>query len=161
VNILTGDASTELFGGEVPALVKPLLEQARTAESPEHVLALLLTAQISAPDSPSVYYLLYKFYARQADFAQAELVALKGLGVAAQQAHLPGDWRTVTSDMADFTAPGPARFWLFTLKALAFIRLRQNDAKSAKDYLDKLSQLDPEGGTGAGVIEALMSGSST
>ena len=161
MNILTGDASTELFGGEVPAMVKPLLEQARTADSPERVLALLLTAQISAPECPSVYYLLYKFYARQADFEQAERVALKGLAVAAQQAHLPGDWRTVTSDMADFTSPGPARFWLFTLKALAFIRLRQSDPQSAKGYLDKLSHLDPEGGTGAGVIESLIDGSRT
>jgi hypothetical protein len=159
VNILTGESSTELFGGDVPTSVKPLLDQARTAESPEQVLALLLTAQISAPDSPSLYYLLYKFYARQADFEQAELVALKGLAVAAKQAHLPDDWRTVTSDMADFTSPGPARFWLFTLKALAFIRLRQNDSTSATAYLGMVKHLDPDGGTGTGVIESLIKGS--
>jgi phage tail protein X len=159
VNILTGEASTELFGGDVPESVKPLLDQARSAESPEQVLALLLTAQISAPDSPSLYYLLYKFYARQADFKQAELIALKGLAVAAKQANLPDDWRTVTPDMADFTSPGPARFWLFTLKALAFIRLRQNDPTSAAAYLSKVKQLDPEGGTGAGVVESLIKGS--
>lgn len=161
VNVLTGDSSTELFGGEVPPLAKQLLEQVRTAGSPERVLALLWTAQISAPQCPSLYYLLYKFYARQADFEQAELVALKGLAVAAQQAHLPDDWRTVTSDMADFTSPGPARLWLFTLKALAFIRLRHDDSKSATAYLDKVIHLDPEGGTGAGVIESLINGSRT
>lgn len=159
MNILTGESSTELFGGDVPALVKPLLDQARTAESPEQVLALLLTAQISAPDSASLYYLLYKFYARQANFEQAERVALKGLAVAAKQAQLPEDWRTVTPDMADFTAPGPARFWVFTLKALAFIRLRQNDPTSATAYLDMVKRLDPEGGTGAGVVESLIKGS--
>ena len=159
MNILTGEPSTELFGGEVPESVKPLLDQARAAESPEEVLALLLTAQVSAPDSASLYYLLYKFYARQADFEQAERVALKGLAVAAKQAHLPDDWRTVTPDMADFTSPGPARFWLFTLKALAFIRLRQDDSTSATAYLATVKRLDPEGGTGAGVIEALVKGS--
>ncbi|WP_342617408.1 hypothetical protein [Rhodoferax sp. GW822-FHT02A01] len=159
MNILTGEPSTELFGGEVPESVKPLLDQARAAESTEEVLALLLTAQVSAPDSASLYYLLYKFYARQADFEQAERVALKGLAVAAKQAHLPDDWRTVTPDMADFTSPGPARFWLFTLKALAFIRLRQDDSTSATAYLAKVQCLDPEGGTGAGVIESLIKGS--
>jgi hypothetical protein len=61
--------------------------------------------------------------------------------------------------MADFTSPGPARFWLFTLKALAFIRLRQNDATSATAYLGMVKQLDPEGGTGAGVVESLIKGS--
>lgn len=159
MNILTGESSTELFGGDVPPQVKALLDEARTAESPERVLALLLTAQISAPTCPSVYYLLYKYHARQADFKQAEAVALKGLAVAAKQAGLPDDWRSVTPDMADFTSPGPARFWVFTLKALAFIRLRQHDSAQAADYLHKVSQLDPEGGTGAGVIQSLIDGS--
>lgn len=160
VNIITGESSNDLFGGDVPPQVKSLVDQARTAENPERALALLWTAQVSAPDCPSLYYLLYKFYATQADFEQAELAALKGLDVAAEQAHLPDDWRIVDSTMADFMAPGPARFWLFTLKALAFIRLRQQDTESARAYLGKVHELDPQGGSGAGVIEALIKGSS-
>jgi hypothetical protein len=159
VNILTGESSTDLFGGEVPPQVKHLVEEARNAATPERALALLWTAQVCAPDCPSLYYLLYKFHARHADFEQAELAALKGLEVAADQAHLPDDWRVVTPDMADFQSPGPARFWVFTLKALAFIRLRRKDPDSARAYLDKVNELDPVGGTGAGVIEALLKGS--
>jgi hypothetical protein len=158
VNILTGESSTDLFGGDVPPQVKHLVEEARHA-APERALALLWTAQVCAPECPSLYYLLYKFHARHADFEQAELAALKGLEVAAEQAHLPDDWRGVTADMAHFGEPGPARFWLFTLKALAFIRLRQQDLAAAKLYLQKVQELDPEGGTGAGVIEALIKGS--
>jgi tetratricopeptide (TPR) repeat protein len=161
VNILTGESSTDLFGGEVPPQVKDMVEQARLEENPERALALLWTAQVCAPECPSLYYLLYKFYARHADFEQAELAALKGLDVASEQAHLPDDWRIVTADMGDFMAPGPARFWLFTLKALAFIRLRQKDVESAQAYLAKVQELDPQGGTGAGVIESLIKGSST
>jgi tetratricopeptide (TPR) repeat protein len=160
VNILTGDSSTDLFGGEVPPQAKALVEEARLAENPERALALLWTAQVCAPECPSLYYLLYKFYARHADFEHAEEAALKGLDVASEQAHLPDDWRTVTSDMADFLSPGPARFWLFTLKALAFIRLRRKDPESARLYLDKVHELDPQGGTGADVIESLLRGSS-
>ncbi|WP_290877603.1 hypothetical protein [Aquabacterium sp.] len=159
MNILTGESSTDLFGGEVPPQVKHLVEEARNAATPERALALLWTAQVCAPDCPSLYYLLYKFHARHADFEQAELAALKGLDVAADQAHLPDDWRVVTPDMADFQSPGPARFWVFTLKALAFIRLRRKDPNSARAYLDKVNELDPVGGTGAGVIEALLKGS--
>ncbi len=112
-----------------------------------------------APECPSLYYLLYKLHARDADFEQAELAALKGLEVAASQAHLPDDWRVVTPAMADFHAPGPARFWMFTLKALAFIRLRKKDPESARAYLGKVQELDPQGGSGSGVIDALIRGS--
>ena len=65
----------------------------------------------------------------------------------------------VTPDMADFASPGPARFWVFTLKALAFIRLRKQDPDAARAYLAKVQELDPEGGSGASVIEALIKGS--
>jgi hypothetical protein len=156
VNLFTGESSTDLFGGDVPPQVKSLVEQARTAETPERALALLWTAQVCAPNCPSLYYLLYKFHATHADFEQAEMAALKGLEVAADQAHLPDDWRIVTADMGDFMSPGPARFWLFTLKALAFIRLRKLDTASARAYLGKVQELDPQGGSGSGVIEALL-----
>jgi homocitrate synthase NifV len=51
----------------------------------------------------------------------AERAASKGLAEAARQAGLPQDWRTSVPPGIDFNVNGPARFWLFTLKALAFI----------------------------------------
>lgn len=159
VNLFTGEASTDLFGGEVPPQVKAIVEQARHAESPERALALLWTAQVCAPNCPSLYYLLYKFHARHADYEQAEIVALKGLDVAAEQAGLPLNWHAVSADMADFDSPGPARFWAFTLKALAFIKLKRGDPSLAQAYLDKVKELDPQGGAGGSVIEALLNAS--
>jgi hypothetical protein len=159
VNIFTGESSDALFGGEVPKPVKALIDQARSAEIPEHAIALLWTAQVCAPDCLSVYYLLYKLHARLADFETAEQAALKGLRMAAEQANLPYNWLIVTAQMADFMSPGPARFWLFTLKALAFIRLRQKDPMLARAYLSKVAELDPQGGSGVGVIEDLLKGS--
>lgn len=159
MNIFTGESSDDLFGGEVPKQVRSLIEQARSAESPAHAVALLWTAQVCAPSCLSIYYLLYKLHARQAEFDKAELAALKGLAMAAEQANLPRNWLIVTAHMGDFMSPGPARFWLFTLKALAFLRLRQKDPMLAKAYLRKINELDPTGGTGAGVIEALLKGS--
>lgn len=161
MNLFTGEASDDLFGGEVPPQVKHLVDQARQAADAKQALALLWTAQVCAPECPALYYLLYKFYARHADFDQAEQAALKGLEVAASQAGLPDDWRVVDPSMADFQSPGPARFWMFTLKALAFIRLRLKDPDSARFYLDKVQELDPLGGSGAGVIDALLRGSAS
>jgi hypothetical protein len=158
VNLFTGESSNELFGGEVPPQVRHLVDEARQEPNPQRALALLWTAQVCAPDCPALYYLLYKFHARHGDTAQAEFAALKSLDVAAMQAGLPGSWQQVDAGMADFQSPGPARFWLFTLKALAFTRLRRRDALGARAYLRKVQELDPTGGTGAGVIDALLEG---
>ncbi len=159
MNLFTGESSNEFFGGEVPPQVRHLVDEARQEPNPQRALALLWTAQVCAPDCPSLYYLLYKFHARHGDTAQAEFAALKGLDVAALQAGLPDTWEQVHAGMADFQSPGPARFWLFTLKALAFIRLRRRDAFGARAYLRKVQELDPTGGTGASVIDALLKGS--
>jgi len=158
VNLLTGESADEFFGGEVPPQVRHLIDQAREERNPQRALALLWTAQVCAPDCPSLYYLLYKFHARHGDTAQAEFAALRGLDVAAMQAGLPTTWQQVHADMADFQSPGPARFWLFTLKALAFLRLRRRDPFGAQSYLRKVQELDPSGGTGGGVVAALLKG---
>jgi len=158
VNLLTGESADEFFGGEVPPQVRHLIDQAREERNPQRALALLWTAQVCAPDCPSLYYLLYKFHARHGDTAQAEFAALRGLDVAAMQAGLPTTWQQVHADMADFQSPGPARFWLFTLKALAFLRLRRRDPFGAQSYLRKVQELDPCGGTGSGVVAALLKG---
>lgn len=159
MNLFTGESSSDLFGGEVPRQVKSLLERARHARSMDEALSLLWTAQVCAPQSLAVHYLLYKLYARQTDFDKAQEVALKALQLAAEQAGLPANWRQVRPDMADFQTPGPARFWLFTLKALAFINLRLQHRLNARSYLKKVEELDPLGGSGASVIDALMKGS--
>jgi len=158
VNLLTGESADEFFGGEVPPQVRHLIDQAREERNPQRALALLWTAQVCAPDCPSLYYLLSKFHARHGDTAQAEFAALRGLDVAAMQAGLPTTWQQVHADMADFQSPGPARFWLFTLKALAFLRLRRRDPFGAQSYLRKVQELDPSGGTGGGVVAALLKG---
>lgn len=158
MNLFTGESSDAFFGGEVPPQVRHLIDEARREPNPQRALALLWTAQVCAPDCPSLYYLLYKFHARHGDTAQAEFAALKGLDVAAMQAGLPNTWQQVHAGMADFQSPGPARFWLFTLKALAFIRLRRRDPFGAQSYLRKVQELDPTGSTGASVVDALLKG---
>lgn len=155
MNLLTGEASRALFGeGHLPAVVRGLLDEAQSAP-PLQRGALLWTARASAPDSLAVYYLLYKHYATLGELPEAEHAARKGLAVAARQAGLDADWKQVRTAQADFAQPGPARFWLFTLKALAFMRLRGGGVNEARELLAKLQELDPQDSIGGDVVKAL------
>jgi hypothetical protein len=57
---------------------------------------------------------------------------------------------------ANFTTPGPARFWLFTLKALAFISLRRGEREVAVALIAQMRRLDPVDQLGFGVVEGLL-----
>jgi hypothetical protein len=50
---------------------------------------------------------------------------------------------------------GPQHFYLFTLKALAFIRLRLGRPGESLALLNKLSELDPGDSVGSSVIRDL------
>jgi len=155
VNLLTGIESTELFGGEVSPAVQHLIEVARNAPR-EQVAAALWTAALTAPQSLAIYYLLYKFHAGLGELGEAQKAARKGLDAAARAAALAPDWRAVCPGDADFTTPGPARFWLFTLKALAFISLRLGEREAVVALIAQLHRLAPSDQLGAGVVEALL-----
>jgi hypothetical protein len=155
VNLLTGVESTELFGGSVTPAVQHLIDVARNAP-PAQVEAALWTAVATAPDQLPVYYLLYKMHAGRGQMDLALSAATKGLAAAAQAAGLPLDWRLVQPDATDFSVPGAARFWLFTLKALAFISLRRDDRDTAAALVAQLKLLDPEDHLGASVVAKLL-----
>ena len=155
MNILTGTESTELFGGTISPAAQHLITVARNAPR-EQVAAALWTAAVTTPDSLPVYYLLYKFHATLGELDRAHDAASKGLAAAAKAAGLSDDWRLVRPGDADFSQPGPARFWLFTIKALAFISLRQRERAAAAALIEQLRRLDPADQLGAGVVEALL-----
>lgn len=145
------------FGGTVPAEVDLRLTMAaasyRDAISAE---VLLLDAQSLDPACLPVYYALYKFYFHRSRLTEAERIALQALVAAARQAGFPADWQRLTPRSADWAATGePQHFYLFSLKALAFIRLRLGRADEARAILAKLAELDPLDTVGAAVIRAL------
>jgi hypothetical protein len=112
MNLFTGEAADEFFGGAVPEAVRQLMHQAAQAPRGE-VGALLWTAQALAPQCLAVYYALYKHHAGRRELEQAEGAARRGLQEAAQLAGLAADWRRVTPAELpaglDFGANGPAR----------------------------------------------------
>lgn len=154
MNLFTGEAADALFGGELPASVRGQLQEAQLAPR-EELPARLWTIQACAPQCLATYYLLYKCHAGRREFDLAERAARAGLDEAAQQAGLPADWRQVQPG-ASFDGTGPARFWLFTLKALAFIQLRAGQPAAAREMLRQIERLDPQASVGADVVAQLL-----
>jgi hypothetical protein len=144
MNIMTGEASDAFFGGEVPQAVRDLLHEAAVlqgARAVERRPALLWTAQAIAPTCLAVYYALYKHHAGRREFDLAERAARRGLIEAERLAGIDADGLPVAMPgnaspaPVDFMQVGPARFWLFTRKALAFICLRTGRPEEAREHL--------------------------
>ena len=159
MNLLTGESADEFFGGGVPESARRLLHQAAHAGRGE-VSSLLWTAQAIAPQALGIYYALYKHHAGRREFEQAERAARRGLLEAAKHAGLAQDWRAVLPgslpEGVDFQGSGPARFWLFTLKALAFIALRSAQPDEARALLAHIAALDDQAQIGSEVIATLL-----
>lgn len=117
---------------------------------------LFRTALRLSPQQLPIYFCLYKIHTYQSHLDLARAAAEEGLKEAARQANWPLDWRLWRS--GETSPEGPGRFALYTLKALAFIHLRQNDRAGARKRLDLLRSLDPTGSVGWTVIAALAEG---
>ncbi|GMU47258.1 MAG: (2Fe-2S) ferredoxin domain-containing protein [Pseudomonadales bacterium] len=111
------------------------------------------------PGALAVHFARYKFLFHRNRLAEAEAATRDGLAAAAAQGGFAADWRALSRAAAPWSpAAGPARFYLFSLKALAFIRLRRGDPEQSRTLLDKLAELDPDDQVGAEVIRALHRG---
>jgi hypothetical protein len=141
--------------GDLPDAINDLLQQGVAAYRHDLALAdrLFRQAMVAAPEQLPVYFCLYKIHTYQGNLDMAVTAAEDGLGVAARQAGWSPNWRdwAVQSVIPD----GAGRFALYTLKALAFIRLRRSERTQALEILDALRNLDPAGVVGWPVVAAL------
>lgn len=146
-----------LFGGDTSAEIAALLERAMDSYADTELAETLLwKAQRLDAGALPVYFSLYKFYFYKGNLEQAELAARMALLAAAMQGGFNADWRSLRQDTADWTDyAAPAHFYLFSLKALAFIRLRLGDTAESFAILAKLMALDPADSVGASVIRAI------
>ncbi|MGA8147994.1 MAG: hypothetical protein WB870_10525 [Gallionellaceae bacterium] len=149
-----------LFGGAASAEIASLLERAMDSYADTQLAETLLwQAQRMDANALPVYFSLYKFYFYKGNLEQAELAARMALLAAAIQGGFNADWRGLHQDSADWTDyAAPAHFYLFSLKALAFIRLRCGDAAEASAILAKLAEVNPRDSVGASVIRSIASG---
>lgn len=104
----------------------------------------------------AVYFSLYKFLVYKRRLEDAERVVRMALAEAAAQGGFDADWRRLTREGADWSGNCTAvHFYLFSLKALAFIRLRRGDLAECLALLAKLADIDPADQVGATVIADL------
>ena len=148
------------FGFDIPPEANAYLQQAAAeVASSEVAQQSLENARHSAPDNLQVLVALYKFHFYRGDIHKAMDYVFQTLVKSSRQGQFSHDWKTLSADSADWKDPcGPARVFLYSLKALAFIRLRQNDPDDAQSILDVLERLDPSDQVGAGVIRDLLNG---
>jgi hypothetical protein len=148
------------FGRDIPAPVNALLQQAAaSADDFSTSESALLRARELAPGQLEVFIALYKLYFYRGFTDKAEQVVLQALNSAAGAAGFDPDWNGLGFDSADWRASeGPARVYLYSLKALCFIRLRQNDSIGAAALFAALRRLDPDDQVGAGVLRDLADG---
>ena len=144
---------TSRFGGTVSgALDGRLIEASRSYADSSRAESLLIEALELDRQCLPVYFALYEFYFYSARLLDAERIVLAALKTAARQAGIPSDWSTLSPDSAAWgDTRSPAHFYLFTLKALVFIRLRQGHREQATELLEKLATLDSADTIGAGV----------
>jgi tetratricopeptide (TPR) repeat protein len=144
--------------GELPEEIDGLLQQGVAAYRHDRSRAdrLFRQALAAAPKELPIYFCLYKIHTYQGNLDEAQLAAENGLKEAARQAGWPLDWRQWRPQAV--LPDGAGRFALYTLKALAFIHLRQGNPQQAGEMLDALRQLDPAGAVGWPVVAALAEG---
>lgn len=146
-----------LFGGAASPVITQLLREAAAAyQQTSRAEAILWSAQAIDPTCLPVYFALYKFYFYKYRLADAEKVALMGLATAAHQGGFLADWSHLSPQSANWNSTvGAQHFYLFTLKALAFIRLRLGRREESLALLGKLRELDPGDSVGSSVIHDL------
>lgn len=146
-----------LFGTSILPATNSRLQYAVGARHRDNSEAenILWEARADDPTCLPVYFALYKFYANSKKLDRAERAARLALAESARQAGMPSDWAKL-----DFKKHKPYEteaglFYLFSLKALGFIKLRREHFEEAGSVLNHLARLDPEDRSGGSVVRGL------
>jgi tetratricopeptide (TPR) repeat protein len=148
------------FGfGIAPEVDAHLARAARLINHRDASLAALRDAYEVAPNQLETLVALFKLLFYQGETVEAESLVRETLSKAAKQGGFADDWTRLDRQSAPWREPrGPGRHYLYSLKALAFIRLRQHDLASARELLAAIGRIDPDDLVGADVLRDLLSG---
>ncbi len=151
-----------LFDARVDPEIDRRLRQAVTARRGQRFETerLLWKAQREDPSCLPVYFALYKFYAHARRLNDASRALRLAISEAARQGRFPCDWEKLNREDAkcapvDLYASEAGLYYLLSLKALAFIQLRQQKLGEARALLDHLERLDRNDRSAASVIRTL------
>ncbi len=156
---LGADLAAAVLGTGLPEAAERYLRLAACAYEDDGIAEdYLKKAQAEAPGHPAVLIGLYRFYFYKNRLVQARLVACVCLERAAMLNGISLDWqdvRTCDAAFSDFGAVLP-RFYLFTLKAFAYLSMRLGDLALGRAMILKLLELDPSDKIGAKVLLGVL-----
>ena len=145
-----------LFGLNIPKSVNSLLQAGVVATRNDKLKAERLLRQAYHLDRHCLqtYFALYKFHFHHRNFLEAEYFVLAALDEAATQDGFPSDYQRLYRDRAEWNmyANEIRLFYLYSLKALAFIKLRREQIIQAQIILAIMKELDPNYRSGVSVI---------
>jgi hypothetical protein len=148
-----------LLGSGLPEAAERHLHQAGLAYQDDDVAERhLQAAQALAPGHAAVLIGLYRFYFYKGRLGDALSIARICLDKAAQDNRIARDWRRVAPGDADFSSYEAVlpRFYLFTLKAYAYLRMRLGNVIEGRAAVSKLLHLDPTDKVGARVLLGVL-----
>ncbi|MFZ4702147.1 MAG: hypothetical protein ACOYMG_19040 [Candidatus Methylumidiphilus sp.] len=159
MNALIYSENSVMFGPSVLPGTNKSLQFAVAARHRDNSEAenLLWEARAEDPTCLPVYFALYKFYANCKKLDKAERAARLALAESSRQAGVYSDWEKLSQDpnRHNLYNTEAGLFYLFSLKALGFIKLRRQHFEEAKSILGYLAQLDPEDRSGGSVVQGL------
>ena len=143
------------IGGGLSPQVDALIKQAGLLRHlPQQALPLLTQAQAMAPRHPVPLIALYRFYFYGHQLTQARAVGEDALAIA-RTALGPNFGDEPPSDAAA-RDDAAVRFYLFTLKGLAYLNLRLDDFEEARLLLGELRRLDPQDRVGGALLAQVL-----
>lgn len=151
------DLDAAVLGAGLPLAAEMCITQAGLMrQDVDAAQALLEQAYALAPRHPATLIALYRFHFYGNRLSAAREVAVLALALAADLLNLPTRWQE-TERAACFQNLQPLpRFYLFTLKGLAYLNLRLGDLEQGRVAIQKLQELDPKDVVGHGVLAVVL-----
>lgn len=149
-DVLAEFAQSALGGGLVSEAAELVGEASRLREQPDEALALLERARAIAPGHPVPLIALYRFHFYGHRLAEARAVGEDALSIVRSVLGAGCGVEPPPRDAVRYDAA--VRFYLFTLKGLAYLNMRLGEMESASALLGELRRLDPEDQVGSALL---------
>ncbi len=147
--------ASSVVGGSLAPEVEALIAEAGTLrEQPQQALALLNRARQLAPQHPVPVIAVYRFHFYGHALIQARAAGEDALAIA--RTALGADFGDVPPADESVRGDAAVRFYLFTLKGLAYLNLRLGDLDEARLMLGELRRLDPKDHLGGGLLSHVL-----
>ncbi|NSL54860.1 tetratricopeptide repeat protein [Uliginosibacterium aquaticum] len=152
-----GGLDAAVLGAGLPAQAEFLIAQAgMIRHQVAEAQALLEGAHQLAPQHPATLIALYRFHFYGNRLAEARAIALRALDMASAALGVAREWSTVQPDPRFTALEALPRFYLFSLKGLAYLSLRLGEIEAGRAMVAKLAELDPRNKVGHEVLAGVI-----